>query len=232
MDRGDEDHTLTARKTMFVIFAQTAIPPKPGQGALDNPPSRQDVKAFLFRIALDDIENGIEMLVYPLNELTSVGSIGPNSLEMSDERIIELGKQQFCPIAILDTGGMNHNLKYVTDSVDENMPLSALNSFSSVIAPFTTCFRCFDTLAVDNGSAWLRLSFALLPLLLAQPFIDAVPGTIHRPLAKVVVDTVEVRKVMRQIFPLAAGSIDIEDGVDHCSHLQFNWPSRAVVFQW
>jgi hypothetical protein len=51
----------------------------------------------------------------------------------------------------------------------------------------------------------------------AQPFVNALPGSVQTPIAKVGVDGLPGWKIMRQHAPLAARAQDIEDGINNLS---------------
>src|SRR5216117_914190 len=50
-----------------------------------------------------------------------------------------------------------------------------------------------------------------------QSIVNALPGAVQAPVAKVGVDSLPGRKIMRQHAPLATSAQDIEDGIDNIS---------------
>jgi len=81
-------------------------------------------------------------------------------------------------------------------------------------APF---FSGLDTLTIEDSRAWLRMTTSGLAHLLAQLVVNAFPGSVLSPVAKVGIDSLPGRKIMWKEAPLAAGTQDIEDGIDNLS---------------
>ncbi len=44
---------------MFVVLAKATITAKPGEGSFDNPSSREHLKVFKRRVALDNLQDGV-----------------------------------------------------------------------------------------------------------------------------------------------------------------------------
>ncbi len=52
------------------------------------------------------------------------------------------------------------------------MPLPPLHLFRTIKATFFTMTHRFDTLTIDNGDTWFRISFELNSYLFAEAVID------------------------------------------------------------
>ncbi len=81
-------------------------------------------------------------------------------------------------------------------------------------APF---FGCLDTLTIQDSCACLGMTVSGLSHFSAQSVVNALSSSISPPVAKVGVDSLPRRKIMRQIAPLATSAQDIEDGIDNLS---------------
>src|SRR4051794_21194475 len=81
-------------------------------------------------------------------------------------------------------------------------------------------------LTVHNG-VWrqTRRGGSDLP---TQGVEDRLPGAVGLPLLEVVVHGALGRQVVREHVPLAAGAVEVEDGVEHLPHLDLAWPSRRI----
>ncbi len=84
------------------------------------------------------------------------------------------------------------------------------------MAPFLARFH---RLTVDDGRAGSRLASLLHPRLFPQRRVDALPGAIVAPRAKIAPDRRPRRKVMWQSPPLASRAVQIQDGIDHLAHV-------------
>jgi hypothetical protein len=74
--------------------------------------------------------------------------------------------------------------------------------------------RRANGLAVEHGGAGRRLATGSFTILEKQRMVDAGPDAFALPAAKVVVDRLPRRKVMRQEPPGASGAQQVEDGID------------------
>ena len=109
------------------------------------------------------------------------------------------------------------------------MSFTTIDILAGVVAPFTTRFGGFDTLAVNNGSTGFRCTSFFYSFLLAQSFIDGRPTPVFGPFAKVVVDGSLWGIVMGQIPSLTTGAYAVENGIDDCPQVDLSWLSGANV---
>ena len=77
MDRSDINHGFTTFKGTFIIFRKATIAIKPGKSALNNPTAREKLKAFDPRVSRDNLKHNVQIILNPVNELTSVTAISP-----------------------------------------------------------------------------------------------------------------------------------------------------------
>ena len=137
----------------FVIFGQTAITTKPGKGALYDPTLRQDFETRC--VALDDFESESPARNQggrPFQELTSISSIGEDFAHPA--KVEQGGEQEFRAIAVLHSSAVNDDGKDEAKSVYQKVSFSSVDLLASVIATFSGLLSHFNTLAVDDRSAW------------------------------------------------------------------------------
>ena len=173
----------------LVIFAEPAISAKPCKRAFYDPSSRQHFEAVLVLIPLDDIEDRVETLLNPVDEVTSVGPIGPDFLDLVLRFLPEpLEKQPGTVpvlVPVLNVGSMNDHVEYVSDCIDNHVSLASPNAFASIVAPLAPRFCCLDALTVNNSASGLRISATVGALLFAKRLIDLAPSAIETPFSVV-----------------------------------------------
>src|SRR5207247_6911747 len=98
-------------------------------------------------------------------------------------------------------------------AIDDQVPLAALDLLAAVVARLPAGATALDRLAVEVGGARRALAAGLLARLVAQGVVDPLPGAVLAPLAEVVVGGGPGAVVLGQGAPLAAGAVDVEDGV-------------------
>lgn len=123
---------------------------------------------------------------------------------------------------------MSDDLQQVAHRVHRNVPLASINLLGSIKAVFAADFGRFDTLAVNDGQTRLGVPSCRLPHPLSQGRIDRFPGAIPTPFPKMVVHTVEVGVLMRQVSPLTARAQHVQDGIDHLAPIQCHRSPRSL----
>ena len=63
MNRSDVEHAFTRESAMFVVLAKATITAKPSKGSFDNPSSREHLKVLKRRVALDNFQDSVQMLM-------------------------------------------------------------------------------------------------------------------------------------------------------------------------
>jgi hypothetical protein len=132
VNHSDIDHSLTAISHGFIIFAKTTIFGKPTERAFDNPTLREYLKTVTVT-TLNDLNNAVELLLGPVQELSAVSTISPNNLHT---RAMTSQACQYVSgtISVLDVCGMNDQGNNQTERIDQNVPLASFYLLSSVIA--------------------------------------------------------------------------------------------------
>lgn len=137
----------------FIIFGQTAITTKPGKGALNHPTLGQDLESR--SVAFDDFEGETpagNQGGRPFEKLAGISSIGEDFAHPA--KIEQGGEQKFRAVAVLHSRAVNDNGKDETEGVYQKVSFSSVDLLASVIATFSGLLSHFNTLAVDDRSAW------------------------------------------------------------------------------
>src|SRR5438270_8737636 len=107
------------------------------------------------------------------------------------------------------------------------MTLSALYLLATVVSTlFSSHAGALHRLAVDDASAWLRISAHTAnahPL--AQGSVHPLPGAVDPPSSEVMVDGLPRRKVVRQETPSTPAAEYVEDGVKDLAQGVYSWSS-------
>lgn len=132
MNHRDLNKGLAVLHVFFVIFGQPATSTQPTKGSLDNPPTRQDVKASSVIAAFDDLKRPSAECLQPWDEFSPVATVGPDERKAG---ILSFGllKHQLRTVTILDIRGMYNDGKDQANCVHENVTFSTLYLFTSVI---------------------------------------------------------------------------------------------------
>ena len=79
--------------------------------------------------------------------------------------------------------------------------------------------RGLDALTINDRGRGMLMTALLLPELGAQSVVQALPSTTQLPLAKVAVDRLPIREIMRQGTPFTTVVLAIEDRVNDSPHI-------------
>jgi hypothetical protein len=133
-DHGETDEGGGGSGVTLEVARQAAVVADPGEGALDDPALGQDDEAMQF-VALDDFEppgaglgdsgGGVRSLV---------AGIGEDALDEGEPAAGAPIENQPRAVAILDIGGMDHDVQEKAERVDENMPLAARDLLARIKA--------------------------------------------------------------------------------------------------
>lgn len=137
----------------LIVFGQAAIAAKPSKGALDHPAFGKNLEAG--SVAFDDLKSEApagDQGGCPFEKFTSISSVGEDFTHPA--KIEQGGKQQLGTIAILHPRTVDDNGKHEAKSVYQKVSFSSVDLFASVIATFSGLLSHFNTLAVDDRSAW------------------------------------------------------------------------------
>ncbi len=216
---------------MFVVLAEATITAKPGEGSLDNPPSREYLKVLKRRVAFDNLQDSVQRLMNPINQLTAVAAVGPNPFQSRATGFRKLVEYQASAITVLNVGRMDDNFEQVADGVDQDVAFASADLLAGIIAAFTARLSRLHTLAVQNGCRWFRLASLTASFLLTQRFIDPRPRAVQAPLPIMVVDGTGWRILARQVLPLTTRARQVEHGINHRMHVNGQRSAAAVALQ-
>jgi hypothetical protein len=74
--------------------------------------------------SLNDVENRIETLLHPVDEVALAGSIGPDFLNSPASLLPAPLEKQPGPITILNVGSVNDHVEHIPDCIDDHMALA------------------------------------------------------------------------------------------------------------
>jgi hypothetical protein len=190
----------------LVILTQTPFAIQPSERTLDDPSAREHLERVRPRRRHHDLYIDTQVITSVSNESTRVGSISPY---FSHRRIGAMHGRQHDPstISILNVCGKHKDHENQPEHVDEDVPLSAVDLLAGILAARSAHLRCFYGLAVKNCSCRIFVSPLSLPNMTAKHIVDSLPRSVLLPLAKVAVDQLPLRKVVRQHAPLTTRSI-------------------------
>jgi hypothetical protein len=126
-------------------------------------------------------------------------------------------------LGIRDRGGRDHDCQEQAQGVNQQMTLAARDHLASVVAAYAPHARGFDTLAVQTAGRGMLMTAGTAAEFCAQGVVNALPGSVIAPDAKVSVDALPLRVVLWQHTPLSASDQNIEDRVDDLAHVQATW---------
>ncbi len=160
------NHGLTARREVFILFAQPSIPSNPGDRAFHHPAARQHREGGHGRRfhadgvpapapgALHDFSVPAALLRYPGTELLpAIGHVRPEVLQPSEGRVGG-GEQPRRHVRIPQVGGMDEDTQQETRCVNEEMALAAVEFFGAVVAarpPFSVVFTVCASIIAAEG---------------------------------------------------------------------------------
>src|SRR3954469_23532342 len=108
------------------------------------------------------------------------------------------------------------------------MAFASLDLPAAVVADRTAHLGALDRLGVDAGSTGRFLPARLLANLGPQGVEELLPGAVVLPTDEVIPDGALGAKVVRQIVPLTAGAILIQQRVDHLTQIDLTRPASPL----
>src|ERR1041385_2494673 len=201
---------------------------------LDDPTLRQENEAFPVTWTQGNLDLYAKIVFDPCLKVWSiVAAIDQDFLKTFPEWFGCLLQQALGSSALANIGSMSNDLQQVTHRIDQDVAFAPVHLLATIKAMFTSDFRGFHALTVDDYQAGLRLSPCGLPNLLTQCCVHRLPRLIPTPFVKMVVYAIKVRILMWQIRPLASRPQYIQNRVHYRSQLQLHrsaWP--IPVQQW
>ena len=197
----------------FVVLAQPTAPAEPRECSFDHPSSRQHLKVVAVPGALDNLERPACQGPDPLDQLSSIASIGPDQPH-AGKPPYQFIDDQLRSISILDIGRMHHHRQQQPHGIYNDVSLSTVDLLASVIATRPPFFRRLNRLAVYDGRARCWVAAFGLPNFGPQRLMDSFPCTILSPFPKIPPHGAPRREVMRHGSPRAPVAQNVHNAVD------------------
>ena len=120
-DHGQPDEGSDGAGVALEIPCQAAIAADPGQGSFDDPALRQ-YDEFVQLIALDDLEHPTAGPGSSSRGARSlIAGIGEDALDGGEQAAGASIENQSRPVAVLNVGGMNHNVQQEAERIYQDM---------------------------------------------------------------------------------------------------------------
>ncbi len=139
-------------------LAQPTAPAEPRECSFDHPSSRQHLKVVAVPGALDNLERPACQGPDPLDQLSSIASIGPDQPH-AGKPPYQFIDDQLRSISILDIGRMHHHRQQQPHGIYNDVSLSTVDLLASVIATRPP----FSVVLTDWLSMMAALGVGLLP---------------------------------------------------------------------
>ena len=117
----------------FVVLAQPTAPAEPRECSFNHPSSRQHLKVVAVPGAFDNLEGPACQGPDPLDQLSSIASIGPDQPH-AGKPPYQFIDDQLRSISILDIGRMHHHRQQQPHGIHNDVSLSTVDLLASVIA--------------------------------------------------------------------------------------------------
>jgi hypothetical protein len=144
--------------------------------------------------------------------------VGPNQLEAGalfyGQPPQHIGSR--CPI--VGRCRRNHDGQQQPQCINDDMALHASQFRARIVSAFATDLGPFDCLTVDTSGARTWLTAVRHTHVLPKGIRNSLPSAVIAPLGEVVVNGALGRQIVRQHTPLAARTVEVEDGVEHFTH--------------
>jgi len=213
MDHRDVDYRFGGVGFAFVVLAQPAPSSQPAKGPLHNPALALHLEALGSWSWFDDVEAFSELLPNPIDQLTSIATVGPNYFN-SAVALKNSGQKGRSSVPILHVGGGDHDHQHQTQRVHDQMAFGAVDFLSSIVASGFIPLGAFDRLAVQDGRTGFDLPSFGQPKLSVQTLMQGDPETVQDPVPVIGVKGRPGREVLGDVAPLATGADDVENAIE------------------
>ena len=222
MDKGD-----TAFGQSFIVFTAATIEAKPSEGALHHPMTGQYGETSLLLRAGDRLKAKAKTPRNPSLQRAAIGAVTPDKTQFLAETAAS-SEQLPCPIAVRQVGSSDQDGQCEYQRIDKKKPFPSCDAFAAIVTPHTCrCMAGLDCLTIDTASRWMLVSSDFMTNTHSDRLMQPAPGAIVPPLPEVGVNTLPRRKTARQHSPLDATHSQVENGINHQTHIQAAWsPTR------
>jgi len=131
---------------------------------------------------------------------------------------------------ILNIRCMTHARDQHTQNIHQHMPFATAHFLTAIVAPLAATLRSLDRLAVEDGRRRCGLLTGLSTHSSVQGVVNAQPQAVATPTREIGGHGAPRREVVRQLPPLAAGALQVEDGVENTAVIQAASSATFVGF--
>jgi hypothetical protein len=213
-DHGDIDPSFSTGLRGFIIAHQSPLAHQPSEGAFDNPTVWQYFEARDVIRTFDDLD--FQFRAEPLDPLgesfTCVAAIHPQDAQPS-EPAQHSAQYHLRSVAFGGAGWGYGDAQHQSQSVHQQMPLSALDAFAGVIAHTAAVASGLHALTVQNRCRGMATLAVSVPHECAQRVVERGPLVVADPLSEDMVNCFPSGKFAGQITPRAATFDEIQDGI-------------------
>ncbi len=215
----DIDHSFAGGNQTFVVLAQSTGLAQPSQGAFHHPAAWKHRKPFLVIRAQHHLQTTLAVHSHPVQKLTAVGAVHPDPAQLL-ARAAQPAQQQPCPVAILDGSGRDDDRHQQPHCIDQDMAFTAIDLLAFVVTPRARHGAAFDTLTIQATGGGLFVAASLAAYSSPQRVVDALPGPVIPPSAKIAIHALPFGIFLGQHPPLDATHSDVQDPIDDLTHIQ------------
>src|SRR5919108_1341604 len=154
LNHGDPDPCLGRLRQGLKVFTQPARAIEPAECAFDDPAPLHDLKPSGMPGAFHDDEGPLQHRRDPRDQLARISPIRPDELQ-SWEAGDQGCQDRFGPIAVLDTGRMDHHDEEQPQDIDHDVTLATAYTLAAIIAPdppFSVVFTVWLSMIPALGS--------------------------------------------------------------------------------
>ena len=124
---------------------------------------------------------------------------------------------------------MSQHNNQITHCIYYNMPFTAFDQFTAIEPRFPNRFRgSLDGLAIDNSGARILVPTDFFPKLLVNRRVNLLQNIVVNPFMIVIAYHRVMRKIFRQISPLAARLVEIKNCIQYFTKIVFPGPARLI----
>lgn len=208
----------------FIVLTVATTPAQPGECAFDNPPFGQQHKACAPRRASYHFQPPVAVR-FPVNPVVErvimLLGISPYHCQPRVGFRPQVLQHLWGGDRVIDGGAAHQEDQQQAQGIDADVAFASRELLAAVLAPLSPHFGGFHCLTIDTRGAWRGLvrRGVLLADLLTQRGHHVLPRPGVSPLGKILVGGAFGQQVVRQHVPLAAGAVEVQDGVDDFPHI-------------
>src|SRR5215217_5769899 len=220
------DHSHRGLRQTLVVLSQPTRLPQPCEGPLYHPPARQhpETPRLLLEPVPPQLPIGVvghlhapsPFLAYPLSKPAGVGGIRPDDGQPRQFPLQLMAQELPTAVAVVQAGCVDVHAEHEASSVHQQVTLASGQTLSTIVAAFGTADAGSPHhLAVQDRPARIAILALRFAHRRPEPVVGLPQPLISPPLAKVVVDRLPGRVLLREHPPGAAAPQQVKDGVGY-----------------